>query len=101
MNHLEAIRFSNEVVRPLCEEARAFKVRLDAMKLAWFSGMDSHFNADTGDEVEDGRQDPEAQSLLTCGDVVNAVAQLLKTATGEAGEWHSGIIQKPCVRFLP
>jgi hypothetical protein len=89
----EAVRFVNEVVRPLCEEARAFRVRVAALSTEWFLGKNNVFAA-AGDTVEDGRE-AEGVSRLTAGDVTNAVAQLL------AFEPNTEIVQKPCVRTLP
>lgn len=96
----EAIRFVNEVVRPLCEEARGLKVRLGAMKTAWFGGINNLVGNGANDNIADGREG-EGVSRLTAADITNAVSQLLKTAPGEAQEWNPEIIQKPCVRQLP
>jgi hypothetical protein len=94
-----AIDFVNEVIRPLCEEARSLQVRLNALRTQWYAGQNTVF-AQAADTVEDGRE-VEGVSRLTAGDVTNAVSQLIKTATGEAGAWNSEIVQKPCVRLLP
>lgn len=93
INNPEAIRFVNEVLRPLCEEARAFRIRIAALSTEWFLGKNDLFAVPV-DTVEDGRR-TEGISRLTAGDVTNAVAQLLN--------WNpnSEIIQKPCVRKLP
>jgi hypothetical protein len=95
----QAITFANEVVRPLAEEARAFSIRLGAMRTAWYGGMNALF-ANAGDTVEDGRES-EGVSRLTAGDVTNLIAQLIAVAPGEAGAFNTEIIQKPCVRTLP
>lgn len=95
----EAIRFVNEAVRPLCEEARALKIRVNALRTAWYGGLAAVF-AGEADTVEDGRE-AEGVSRLTGADVTNAVGQLIKVATGEASEFNSEVIQKPCVRQLP
>lgn len=89
----EAIRFCNEVVRPLCEELRALRVRIVAAQTQWFLGLNTVFAA-PADTVEDGRA-AEGVSRLTAADVTNAVAQLL------AVDPNAQIIQKPCVRQLP
>ena len=99
MNDPEAIRFCNEVIRPLCEQARAMRVRIDALRVAWFSGIDAKFGK-SDELVEDGRE-MEGISKLTCGDVTNSVAQLIKTADQEASAWDVSILQKPCVRQIP
>lgn len=96
----EAIRFVNEVIRPLCEQARNLKVDLGAMRTAWYGGLNTVIGSSSGDAIADGRE-AEGVSRLTAADVTNAVSQLLKTAPGEVGEWNAEIIQKPCVRILP
>lgn len=95
----EAIRFCNEVVRPLAEEARAFSIRLAAMRSEWYGGKNNVFGT-SGDTVEDGRE-AEGVSRLTAGDVTNLIAQLIAVAPGETGAFNAEIIQKPCVRMLP
>lgn len=95
----EAVRFVNEVVRPLCEEARGLKVRLSSLRTLWYGGLDTKFSKGD-DAIADGREN-EGVSRLTAQDVTNAVAQILKTAPGESGAWNDEIIQKPCVRQLP
>lgn len=95
----EDIRFVNEVIRVIAEEARAFKIRANALQSAWFLGLNSHF-ANSDDTIEDGRE-AEGVSRLTAGDVTNLVAQVTKIAEGQSEEWNQEIIQKPCVRVLP
>jgi hypothetical protein len=99
INDPEAIRFVNEVLRPLCEEARGLNIRLGALRTLWYGGLDAKFSK-SEELVEDGRES-EGVSRLTANDVTNAVAQILKTAPGESGAWNEEIIQKPCVRQLP
>lgn len=89
----EAIRFCNEALRPLCEEARGLAVRIAALSTLWFGGVNAKF-AGNSDTLEDGR-DAEGVSRLTGAQVTNAVAQLLGISL------NSEIIQKPCVRPLP
>lgn len=95
----EAIRFVNEVIRPLCEERRSHDVRINALAVQWFLGMNTVFATGT-DTVEDGRE-AEGVSRLTASDVTNAVSQLIKIATGQAAADNTEILQKPCVRQLP
>ncbi|CAN0063983.1 unnamed protein product [Phaeothamnion confervicola] len=89
----EAIRFANEVLRPLCEEARALAARCVALSTVWFGGINATFAGAT-DTLEDGRA-AQGVSRLTGADVTNAVAQLLGI------DLNAEIIQKPCVRQVP
>lgn len=97
MNDPQGIRFVNEVVRPLAEQLRANKVKLEAVKVEWDSGISDLFAKD--EPVEDGR-DAEGISRLTTSDVNNFMSQVLKIALGGAAELDEAIIAKPCVRAL-
>ena len=90
----EAIKFSNEQLRPLCEQARALMARIDAMNTLWNSGLNVMFPNDTS-PVVDGR-DAEGASRLTGANVQSAVGILnaIKAAS------NTQIIEKPCVRAL-
>ncbi len=89
----EAVRFCNEVLRPLCEELRGLKVRIDAAEIAWNGGINNHFAA-PADTVEDGRE-AEGVSRLTALMVSQAYGEL------NAVNPNAEIIQRPCVRQLP
>jgi hypothetical protein len=90
----EAIRFVNEQIRPLCEEARALNARIDAMTTLWNSGLNAQFPNDTT-AVQDNR-DADGSSRLTGANIVQAVGtlQAMKTAS------NTQILEKPCVRVL-
>lgn len=90
----EAIKFVNEQIRPLCEEARAFNARVTAMQTKWNSGINALFPNDTT-ALDDGR-DAEGVSRLTGANVQQAVGSLLAMLTAS----NSQIIEKPCVRPL-
>jgi hypothetical protein len=89
----EAVRFVNEQVRPLCEEARALMARVGAMTTSWNAGINASFsnNADT---LENGRE-AEGVSRLTALQVSQAVGQLQAVSA-----LNTEIIAKPCVRPL-
>lgn len=90
----EAIKFSNEQLRPLCEEARALNARIDAMATLWNSGINVMFPNDSSPVVDN--RDAEGASRLTGANVQSAVGilQAMKTAS------NTQIIEKPCVRVL-
>lgn len=90
----EAIRYCNEVIRPLCEEARALAVRVAAAQTAWNGGISANF-ANNDDTVEDGRE-AEGVSRLTALNVSQAYGELI-----EVLGMNTEIIQKPCVRQIP
>lgn len=95
----QAVRFVNEVVRPLAEAVRAIKVQIDAAMVAWFAGHNATFAA-SADTVEDGRA-AEGVSRLTAGDVT-ALLVILSDVQAELNEaGRAAQVQKPCVRQLP
>lgn len=100
INNPEAIRYVNEVVRPLCERVRALKAEIDSARVSYDGGIGDYFFSHGAEAVEDGR-DAEGVSRLTGNDVlafVSAVLYDLKAAI----EANNGevVIAKPCVRAL-
>jgi len=90
----EAIRFVNEQVRPLCEEAQAIIAKINAMQTSWFAGLNNSFPNDST-ALDDGRE-AQGVSRLTGADINSAVGTLLAVA----GASNAEIISKPCVRTL-
>lgn len=96
----QAIRFSNEVVRPLCERMRSLKADIDAARAAYDGGIGDFFFGHNGEAVEDGRE-ADGVSRLTGNDVLAWVDFTLyqqKAAMEATGV--PGMIAKPCVRTL-
>jgi hypothetical protein len=91
----QAIRFSNEVIRPLSEEVRALVAKIGAAQTTWFSGLNAEFPNDAT-PLDDGRED-EGVSRLTGADI-NSVMGVLIAMSGAS---NSEIISKPCVRPFP
>lgn len=90
----EAVKFSNEQIRPLCEEARALMARITSMQTSWFAGVNTEFPNDTT-AVADNR-DAEGASRLVGTDINGAVSNLLAILAAS----NAQIISKPCVRAL-
>lgn len=100
INDPEAIRFCNEVVRPICERLRALKADIDAMRAAYDGGIGEHFFGHGAEPIEDGRA-AEGVSRLDGNDVlafVDLVPYQLKAFFDAAGVQN--VISKPCVRTL-
>jgi len=100
INDPEAIRFVNEVVRPVCERIRALKADIDAMRAAYDGGIGDHFFNHGAEPIEDGRE-AEGVSRLEGNDVlafVSLVPYSLKDFFDAPGV--APVISKPCVRFL-
>lgn len=88
----QAIEFCNQYLRPLCEQVRAIKYKIDDAEARWFDGINTIVG--TGSEVlDDGR---EALPPLTADDITNAIANLLSVRTAI----NLDVIELPCVRPL-
>lgn len=90
----EAVKFCNEVVRPMAELARAFVAKTGAHSTEWFSGINSLFPNDAS-PVLDGRED-EGVSRLTGANVNSLMGVLIAMA----GQSNAEIVSKPCVRAI-
>jgi hypothetical protein len=88
------IRFVNEQVRPLCEQARALKARVGAMTTDWFAGINAKVPNDAS-AIQDGRT-AEGVSRLTGANVNSAVGTLI--AAHDA--INDQVAALPCVRPL-
>lgn len=89
-----AIRFINEVVRPMAERARAFNLLTDNASTQWFSGI-NEMVPNTLEAVDDGRE-AEGVSRLTGADVNSLMGIIINMKVAS----NTDIIQKPCVRTL-
>jgi len=90
----QAVKFSNEEVRPLCELARAFNAKVTDMQTSWYAGINNLFPNDST-VLDDGRQG-EGVSVLTGADINSAVSTLIAMLNAS----NAQIIDKPCVRPL-
>lgn len=90
----EAVRWTNEVVRPLAERARALKAEVDAATVAWYAGLNVAI-PNTADVIADGRE-AEGVSRLKGSDVHGFLAQVI----GGVGGLNEQIVSLPCVRPL-
>jgi len=92
----EVVAFVNDQIRPLCEELRNLKVKIAAMGVTWFSGINANVPNDRESPLMDGRAS-EGVSRLNGADINNAVGQLLNCSDAN---FNVEIISKPCVRVL-
>ena len=92
----EAIRFCNEIVRPLAEKMRGLKVEIDAALVTWNAGIGTIIGSSAGDAIQDGR-DAEGVSRLTAADVAALGGEMIayQTRCNQAGV--AEILSKPCV----
>lgn len=93
----EAIRFSNEVVRPKSEAMRNLYYELKAMVTYWQDTISGKISNDAGEILEDNRPDT---TELTGEDIYNFVAEAGKYITAMEQTGVLSAIQKPCVRHL-
>jgi hypothetical protein len=88
------IKFINDVVRPLCEKARALNALVGNGSDEWFAGINDTV-PNTAEVVDDGRVS-QGVSILTGADVNSAMNILIAMKTAS----NVQIISKPCVRAL-
>ena len=93
----EAIRFSNELVRPKCEEMRNMYYELKAMVTYWQDTVSGIIPNNSGEMLEDGRDDV---TQLSGEDIYDFVAEGGKFITAMEQLGVLSAIQKPCVRHL-
>jgi len=101
-----AIRYVNEVVRPLCEKIRALAAEIDSSRATYDGGVGNAFWEHGDEAIEDGR-DAEGVSRLTGNDVlafntmVNyELKSFLEGGTVNQFSGAAATIAKPCVRAL-
>ena len=95
----EAIRFCNEVVRPLAEKMRGLKAEVDAALVTWNAGIGTIIGSSAGDDIQDGR-DAEGVSRLTAANVAALGGEMIAYQTRCDLAGVAEIISKPCVRTL-
>ena len=95
----EAIRYCNEVVRPLAEQLRSFKAQIDAALITWNAGVGTIIGNSAFDTIEDGRT-AEGVSRLTAANVAAFGAQLVLIQTQLNQTGIPQVISKPCVRQI-
>lgn len=93
----QAIRFVNEVIRPMAERLRALKSDVDSASTTWFGGVNALVPNQVGEAVDDNRE-LEGVSRLTGADVTNLVTQLLSFQAQLNGGGVAAVVSKPCVR---
>ncbi len=91
----QAIKFTNEVIRPLCEQLRALKANIDAATFAWSGGISALVPNDANEALEDGRAS-EGVSRLSGADI-RAVITILGAVRSAVTD---STVSKPCVRPL-
>lgn len=94
----EAVRFSDEQIRPLAEKLRNLKAEVDAATVKWFGGTNALFPNDSSVLIDD--RDKQGDTVLTGADVNNLVTQLLVYQTQLNQTGVADAVSKPCVRPL-
>jgi hypothetical protein len=95
----EAIRFTNEAVRPLAERFRQLKNDIDSALAAYNSGLGAIFTSGQAEPISDNREN-EGVSRLTGNDVLLFVSQLQAFQTQLDGVGVAAVVSKPCVSFI-
>lgn len=95
MNDPEAIKFSNEIVRPYCEKMRNMYWEFKALVPYWSDTISAMIPNDSNEILEDGR---DSDTELTGEDLHNFVIEAAKYIAAVEELGVLSIIQKPCVR---
>ena len=95
----EAIRFVNEVVRPLAEKMRGLDVEIDAALVTWNAGIGTIIGTSAADKILDGRE-AEGVSRLTAANVAALGVEMMAYQARCNLAGVAEIISKPCVRTL-
>jgi len=93
----EAIKFTNDYIRPMCENLRYMSARGADWAQKW-AELSSKFPNNDSDMVEDGRE-AEGISRLSGADI-NAVAAVFGSLLTIMDATAQTAIHKPCVRPL-
>ena len=98
IDNAEAIRFANEVVRPLAERMRDLNVLCENALAVWYGGMNALYPNDAT-ALADGREN-EGVSRLTGADVNSFAGQVADYVSQLDGAGVADVVLKPCVRNL-
>lgn len=93
----EAIKFTNDYIRPMCENLRYMSARGADWAQKW-AELSSKFPNNGSDMIEDGRE-AEGISRLSGADI-NAVAAVFGSLLTIMDATAQTAINKPCVRPL-
>jgi hypothetical protein len=93
----EAIKFTNDYIRPMCENLRYMTARGADWSKKW-AELSSKFPDSNSEAVEDGRE-AEGISRLTGADI-NAVATVFASLLTIMDANAQAAVTKPCVRPL-
>lgn len=95
----EAIKFCDEVVRPISEEFRLLKAKVDCIMANWNGGKNVLFPVDDKAIVQDGRESA-GDTRLSGNDIVLSVVQFQAFQTQLNQPGVMAVINKPCVRQI-
>lgn len=93
----QAIKFSNEQLRPMCERIESIKAEIDVMMVEWFGGLNNTIGDSADDNLIDNRE-AEGVRQLTGEDITGVMSILssIQTTLDSAGVAER--INKPTVR---
>lgn len=93
----EAIKFSNEQVRPMAEKMRNLYYEMKSMQTDWYNGMSAVIPADVAEILEDGRT---SDSDLSGNDIVGLMIQVDEYIQQIEAAGVLNVVSKPCVRSV-
>ena len=95
ITNLEAVKFSNEQVRPISEKMRNLYYECKSMESDWYNGVNAMIPNDEAEILEDNRP---SDSDLSGADITNMAVQVAGYIAMIEQTGVLNIIAKPCVR---
>lgn len=98
ITNAEVKKFSDDVLRPLCEKLRALDHEMQEASNRWTAVKTAAGLSNNSDSIQDGR-DTEGVSRLVSSDIYNVMATIVPALEAVfATSWYRTYIAKPCVR---
>ena len=97
ITNLEAVKFSNEQVRPISEKMRNLYYECKSMESDWYNGVNTMIPNDDAEILEDNRP---SDSDLSGVDIINMAVQVAGYIAMIEQTGVLNIIAKPCVRAM-
>jgi len=91
----EAIRFVNEQARPLAQEFRRLKAKIDWAIVDWFTKISPKIPNDSSPLMDD--REEEGVGRVVGSDVVNGISQFLAFQSQMNADGVASVISKLCV----
>jgi hypothetical protein len=93
----EVIKYTNEILRPLSEEIRDLKYKIDNAIVEWNNTISANVPNNSAEILLDGRNE-DGVTVINGEDINNSVTRFIALQTQMSGVSNMNVIEKPCVR---